>query len=249
LEATIMKRILLRAAATAALIITLGTHMPPAHASDLKSPIPDDATLAARPILNQTPVGASGTWTLEKLLSLSQAEQEALWRTLPAPSLEEMNGHYMGLGPQADNPEVQKRYAAYMFDEKSVRGAWLGKAFRPLSATMGEGYNRWRFPGGRIERNLRMATRIANSVIDGKPAYILDYPAFNQTTLVDELRKLDDGVYLGAATTAKAGGPNANGTRSRIDMFVLIGPTDEWVGAPYTRGATPLKPGTSLPEK
>jgi hypothetical protein len=180
---------------------------------------------------------------------MTQAEQEALWRTLPAPTLQEMNGHYMGLGPQADNPGVQKSYAAYMYDEKSVRGAWQGKAFRPLTATTGEGYNRWRFPGGRIERNLRMATRIAPSIIDGKPAYVLDYPAFNQTTLFDELRKLDDGVYIGAATVAQAGGPNGNGTRGRIDMFILIGPTDEWVGAPYTVGATKLKPGTSLPEK
>lgn len=209
----------------------------------------DMQALQGRPILNQTPVGSSGVWTLEKLLSLTQAEQEALWRAAPAPTLQEMNGHYMGLGPMADNPEAQKAYAAYMFDEKSVRGAWLGKAFHPLNATTGEGYNRWRFPGGRVERNLRMSTHIGKSLIDGKPAYVLDYPAFNQTTLVDELRKLDDGVYVGAATVAQAGGPNGNGTRGRIDMFFLIGPTDEWVGAPYTLGATKLKPGTTLPSK
>lgn len=205
--------------------------------------------LERRPILEQTPVGSSGQWTLEKLLSLTQAEQETMWHKLPAPTLKEMNGHYLGLGPQADDPAVQKSYAAYMYDEKSVRGAWLGKAFHPLTATTGEGYNRWRFPGGKIERNLRMATRLSPSIIDGKPAYILDYPAFNQTTLVDELRKLDDGIYLGAATTAKAGGPNAKGTRSKIDMFILIGPTDEWVGGPYTLGATALKPGANLPSK
>lgn len=220
-----------------------------ATVAQAQAPDFDFKALEGRPILNQTPVGASGVWTLEKLLSLTQREQEALWRTLPAPTLEEMNGHYMGIGPQADRPDIQKGYAAYMYDEKSVRGAWIGKAFRPLNATTGEGYNRWRFPGGRIERNLRMATRIDNSMIDGKPAYFLDYPAFNQSTLVDELRKLDDGVYLGAATIAQQGGPNGNGTRGRIDMFVLIGPTDEWVGAPYTLGPTKLKPGTSLPTK
>ena len=214
----------------------------PSKTLDLKA-------LENRPILNQTPVGSSGQWTLEKLLSLTQAEQEHLWRDMPAPTLKEMNGHYMGLGPQADDPAVQKSYADYMYNEKSVRGAWQGKAFHPLTATTGEGYNRWRFPGGRIERNLRMATRLSPSVIDGKPAYILDYPAFNTTTLVDEVRKLDDGIYLGAATTAKQGGPNGSGTRSKIDMFILIGPTDEWVGGPYTNGATPLKPGTSLPQK
>jgi hypothetical protein len=209
----------------------------------------DASKLAGRNILNQTPTGSSGVWTLEKLLALTQEEQLALWRTLPAPALTEMNGHYMGLGPQGENLAVQKSYAAFMYDEKSIRGAWQGKAFRPLTATTGEGYNRWRFPGGRIERNLRMATRIGNSIVDGKPAYILDYPAFNQTSLVDEVRKLDDGVYIGAATTAQPGGPTANGTRSKIDMFLLLGPTDEWVGAPYTVGATRLKAGTSLPTK
>jgi hypothetical protein len=213
------------------------------------APAFDFKALEGRPILDQTPVGSSGVWTLEKLLSLTQREQEQLWRQLPAPTLQEMNGHYMGLGPQADRPDVQKGYAAYMYDENSVRGAWLGKAFHPISATQGEGYNRWRFPGGRIERNLRMATRIDTSIIDGKPAYILDYPAFNQTTLVDELRKLDDGIYLGAATVAMKDGPNGGGTRGRIDMFVLIGPTDEWVGGPYTLGPTRLKPGTTLPAK
>lgn len=214
-----------------------------------QAPAFDFKALEGRPILNQTPVGASGVWTLEKLLSLTQREQETLWRQLPAPELKEMNGHYMGIGPMADKPDVQKGYAAFMYDEKSVRGAWQGKAFRPLNGATGEGYNRWRFPGGRIERNLRMATRIDNSILDGKPAYILDYPAFNQTTLVDEVRKLDDGIYLGAATVAVANGPTGAGTRGRIDMFVLIGPTDEWVGAPYTLGSTPLKPGTSLPSK
>lgn len=226
-----------------------GMGMAYAQSQPPAAPTIDAKALEGRPILNQTPVGSSGVWTLEKLLSLTQAEQERLWRQLPAPTLAEMNGHYLGIGPQADNTEVQKSYAAYMYDEKSIRGAWQGKAFRPLTATTGEGYNRWRFPGGRIERNLRMATRIANSIIDGKPAYILDYPVFNQTTLFDEVRKLDDGVYVGAATTAQAGGPNGNGTRSRIDMFILVGPTDEWVGAPYTLGATKLKPGTSLPTK
>ena len=186
----------------------------------------DFESLKGRPNLNQTPLGSSGQWSLEKLLSLTQAEGMALWATLPPVAMAEMNGHYMGLGPDAKDQEYQKRYAAFMFNEKSPRGYWLGKAFKPLTATTGEGYNRWRFPGGRIDRNLRMATRMGNSLIDGKPAYILDYSAFNpKSTLVDELRKLDDFVYLGAATVDAGGGK-----RSDPDFFILIGPTDEWVG-------------------
>lgn len=186
----------------------------------------DFESLKGRPNLSQTPLGSSGQWSLEKLLSLTQAEGIALWKTLEAVPMAEMNGHYMGLGPDAKNEQYQKGYAAFMFDEKSPRGYWLGKAFRPLTATTGEGYNRWRFTGGRIDRNLRMATRMGPSLIDNKQSYILDYSAFNpRSTLVDELRKLDDSVYLGAATTAAA-----DGKRNPPDFFILIGPTDEWVG-------------------
>ncbi|HEX3917311.1 MAG TPA: hypothetical protein VHW60_08225 [Caulobacteraceae bacterium] len=188
----------------------------------------DPAALGGRPILMQTPVGA-GKWSLEQLLSLTQEEGIALWRELPAPTLQEMNGHYMGLGPEGRDVAFQKGYANYMFNERSERGYWLGKAFRPLSATEGEGYNRWRFPGGRVERNLRMATRVQDSIIDAKPCYVLDYGAVNRgMTLYDELRRLDDGVLIGTATWQ-----TRDGGRSKLNMFVLIGPTDEWVGAPY----------------
>lgn len=191
-----------------------------------QTPAIDMESLKGRPNLDQTPLGSSGQWSLEKLLALTQAEGIALWRTLPAVPMAEMNGHYMGLGPDAKDVAYQKGYAKFMFDETSPRGYWLGKAFRPLTETTGEGYNRWRFTGGKVDRNLRMATRMGPSLIDGKPSYILDYSAFNpRSTLVDELRKLDDFVYLGAATT-DAG----NGKRNPPDFFILIGPTDEWVG-------------------
>jgi hypothetical protein len=137
-----------------------------------------------------------------------------------------MNGHYMGLGPDALNEKYQKGYAEFMFNEKSPRGYWLGKAFRPLTETTGEGYNRWRFPGGVVKRNLRMATRMGKSLVDDKMSYILDYSVFHSSmSLVDELRKLDESIYLGIATR-DAG----DGKRDNPDFFILIGPTDEWVG-------------------
>ena len=187
----------------------------------------DFEALKGRPNHHQTPLGTTGQWSLEKLLLLTQAEGLALWRRLDAVAMREMNGHYMGMGPDALNPEYQERYAEVMFNERGRLGFWLGKAFRPLTATTGEGYNRWRFPAGKIVRNLRMATRMGASLVDGKPAYLLDYSAFNpKMTLIDELRKLDDGIYLGIATRAAAGG-----TRDKPDFFILVGPTDEWVGA------------------
>ncbi len=186
----------------------------------------DFAALRGRPNLHQTPIGTSGKWSLEKLLALTQAEGIELWRGLDAVSMDEMNGHYMGMGPDALNEEYQRGYADFMFNENSRLGFWLGKAFRPLTETTGEGYNRWRFPGGKVVRNLRMATRMGNSLVDGRPAFILDYSVFNpKMTLIDELRKLDDSIYFGVATIEAE-----DGGRGKPDFFILTGPTDSWVG-------------------
>lgn len=186
----------------------------------------DFTSLHGRPNHHQTPIGSSGQWSLEKLLLLTQAEGIELWRGLDAVPMAEMNGHYMGMGPDALNEEYQRGYADVMFNENSRLGFWLGKAFRPLTETTGEGYNRWRFAGGKIVRNLRMATRMGNSLVDGRPAFILDYSAFNpKMTLIDELRKLDDSIYFGVATRAAE-----DGGRDKPDFFILTGPTDEWVG-------------------
>src|SRR5438309_2229859 len=54
---------------------------------------------------------------------------------------------------------------------------------------------------------------------------VIDYSAFDKSNSgVDELRKLDDAIYLGVLTVA-----GKNGKRSAPDLFILIGPVDEWV--------------------
>lgn len=185
----------------------------------------DFEKLQGRPNLQQTPLGSSGQWSLEKLLALTQQEGLELWRAAPPVPLKEMNGHYMGLIPNADDVEAQKRFAA-TFSERSAHGYWLGKAFRPVTDNTGEGYNRQRFPDGRITHTARMATRIGQSPVDGKPSYVIDYSVFNKgVTTLDELRKLEDFIYLGVATR-EAG----NGQRSEPLFWLLIGPTDRWVG-------------------
>lgn len=197
----------------------------PDDLSPLSPPLVDDATLTGRNILNQTRIGKTGRWTLERLLSLTQAEGIALWRTLPPVLMHEMHGHYFGAGPDGLDPAHQDAYAARMYDEESVTGYWLGKAFRPLTNRSGEGYNRWRMPNGRVLRNMRMATRVGPSLVDGKPAFILDYSAFSSSTLIDEVRKLDDFIYLAVAHTK-----TEDGGRTPPRFFFLTGPTDEWVG-------------------
>ena len=91
-----------------------------------------------------------------------------------------MNGHYLGLIPNADNIEQQSIYAKMFFNERSPNGYWLGEAFRPISDTTGEGYNRFRLLGGKIVRSYRTTTRIGPSTIDGKPSLIVAHSEFHQ---------------------------------------------------------------------
>ena len=168
----------------------------------------------------------TGEWTLERVLALSRVEIIELWKAAPAPEFTEFKGHYMGLVPNAGDEERRASTDAFMFDEHSERGYWLGKAYKPTTATTGEGYNRWRFPGGEIVRNLRFGTQLGTSLIDGKPALLMYYGAFNdESTLIDEIRQLGHDVFLGMGTTEAD-----DGSRSEPGHFVLIGPTDEWVG-------------------
>ena len=167
------------------------------------------------------------TWSVEKLLALTKDEVVALWKTLDPPDFKELDGHYMGLIPNAGDTAVQKGTGDFMYNENSDIGYWLGKAYKPTSATEGEGYNRWRKPGGKVVRNMQFATGMGKSLIDGKPSYMMYYGAYNkETTLTDELRRLDDYIYIGMGTVELP-----DGKRSDPGHFILTGPTDSWVGA------------------
>lgn len=179
------------------------------------------------------PVKAAERWTEERIMALTRAELIRLWSECPAVQLAELDGEYRGLVPNAGNEKAQKAYASVLFDDSSDLGYWLGKAFVPLGDGTGDGYNRWRRPGGKVERYMRFATRMGNSLIDGKPALMMYYGAYRHrfvppgktNTLTDEIRKLADGVYLGLATTLRK-----DGARSTPDHFVLMGPTGKYIG-------------------
>lgn len=168
----------------------------------------------------------SKNWSLERILSLNRDQIVELWKTLPPVSMAEMNGHYMGLVPNAGDKTRQASTSDFMYDENLNQGYWLGKAYKQIGPNNGEGYNRYRMPGGRVVRKLRFSTEVGPSLIDGKPSFIMHYSAYNKSTLIDELRKLDDHIYLGLGTKE-----DKDGKRGTPGHFLLVGPTDEWVGA------------------
>lgn len=171
-------------------------------------------------------------WTRERVLGLSREELIALWSAAPAVDMAELNGEYEGLVPNAGDPEAEARVAEVMYNENSAIGYWLGKAYTPLTETTGDGYNRWRRPGDKVERNIRFGTEMGPSLIDGKPALLMYYGAYvradgsqPRSDLVDEIRKLADGVYLGMGTTKES-----DGSRSQPGHFAMVGPVGPYVG-------------------
>ena len=177
---------------------------------------------------------AEDTWTEEKVLALTRDEVLELWGECPVVEMAELCGEYKGLVPNAGDEEAQKRTAEVMYNEEGPLGYWLGKAYFPLSHTKGDGYNCWRRPGGEVDRYMRFGTEIGKSLIDGKPALIMYYGAYRhkfipegkENTLVDEIRKLADGVYLGVGTSEMP-----DGTRTPPGHFALIGPTGKYLSA------------------
>ena len=172
-------------------------------------------------------------WTAEKVIELTRDEILELWGECPAVDMAELNGEYTGLIPNAGNEEAQKRTAAVMYNEEGPLGYWLGKAYTPLSKTKGDGYNMWRRPGGKVERYMRFATEMGTSLIDGKSSFMMYYGAYRhrfvpegkENALVDEIRKLADGIYLGVGTSELP-----DGSRTPPGHFALVGPINRWVG-------------------
>ena len=165
-------------------------------------------------------------YSLEQLLAMGGQEIIETWGALPAASLDELQGHFMGLVPNGDDPKRQAETGGRMYNENSVKGFWLGKAYRKTGDNEGEGYNRHRLPGGRIVHSNRFTTEIGPSLIDGKPSLLMYYGAFNKArpSFVDEIRKLDDYIYLGVGSVLSEEG------KRNLGHFALTGPTDEWVG-------------------
>ncbi|RZF55857.1 hypothetical protein EXE30_03360 [Acinetobacter halotolerans] len=139
-------------------------------------------------------------FTEEDLLLLSLHELLDLFQTLDSPSIEEMNGEY------AACLLAQPNWVADTMGQITLNNPfrrWLSKAFRPIDATTGRGYNTF-LQGHRIVQCYPMLTMIAPSRFDNQPAYQLIYRQFHSIcgsiNMVDEIRKVTPDLYLGIGT-------------------------------------------------
>ncbi len=163
-------------------------------------------------------------WTVKKLKQMSRDELLELYKTLPAPSFEEMDGEFDGHTLDTGS-ELGNQYSEWIMN-KTAMGVWKGKAYTPKTSTIGEGYNRYVIDG-KEKHHLRFGTDMSVSLFDEKPTFRMRYAAFKNLSarndLIDEIRKLDDGIYLctGAAL-------DKDGNRGRPTPFCLTGPIREY---------------------
>lgn len=138
--------------------------------------------------------------SVDDIKKLSVAELLALFATLDVPSIAEMNGEYAA--SLLRQPSVLAAVSGWATVVNPLM-PWLCKSFRPVDAETGRGYNTFNRLG-RVIQLFPMQTVIAPSRYDGKPAYTLVYRAYHSLcgdiNMVDEVRRLGDGLYLGIGT-------------------------------------------------
>jgi hypothetical protein len=168
-----------------------------------------------------------GTLTFEDLAGHDREALLDLWLTLPAPEPADMEGEFAPWVP----PYFADAFRGFLTSQG--QDDWHGKGY-----TQGEGHNIWQI-GPDVVRSLRFAWEIAASGLDGRPALVMDYPAFDNPAgalgLIDEVRSLGPGLLLGIYSTdtpVEGFTPvldPATG-RTRHEIFGLRGPTGPWVG-------------------
>ncbi len=142
----------------------------------------------------------SPVWTVNTLHQLETTGLLELFKTLSAPALREMNGEYQGHYFGADYHPVSNILWHMSANWNLISGKWQGKSFQPVSGTAGYGLNNMK-KFGMIVRRWPTRTSIGPSRFDGKDVYALDYryyySAAGMVNMQDEIRKVQDGLYLG----------------------------------------------------
>jgi hypothetical protein len=158
---------------------------------------------------------------------LSAGELLAMFRTLEAPALDEMHGEYTARLLQQQSAVFNVAGTASLYNY-IYPGHWLSKSFRPVDRERGRGCNGFRY-FGKVVTRFPMATLIAPSRFDGRPAFQLVYRAyrslFGAMHVVDEVRRLEAGRYLGMGTMGFT-----NSQRHVPLPFLLEGPVGPYPG-------------------
>ena len=191
-------------------------------------------------------------YTYEDLMKLKRKELMSLFHELDAPDMSEMRGEYRAA--LLDSGHVFNRFLSWWYlyatwgtwqhkafeplGEKHGHGyntfittetalyenyfvASIMKAVSILKALSRLDYTQ------RLARVMLNKTSMVSSVFDGRPSFQLSYRKYNTfftNTMTDEVRKVNDRLYLGIGRLTVTLG------RFNPMPFVLMGPPDPWLG-------------------
>lgn len=168
--------------------------------------------------------GAAHHAAIRMLQSRTSGELLNLFQTLAAPDFSAMKGEFRATLLDQGCPYFGAFNLTVL--NNPANGFWLAKAFTPEGPENGHGYNVF-FRKGKILRKFRMKTDLAPSRWDGKTSFRLTYRVYNSlcgwVCMEDEVRKLEDGIYLGIGVY----GP----FRKTPMPFILEGPVAGFKGA------------------
>lgn len=162
--------------------------------------------------------------TMEDVKKLGWLQVMQLFHAAIEPAFDELKGEYkaevLDVGPLAP-------VAAYISHNVFGPGKWIGKAFRPQKNNRGWGHNLFQGKNGAPARVRKMNFSISESNIDARKSIHLDYGVHNKGfigTMHDEIRKINDSLYIGLGYMKAGGGP------FNPAPFVIYGEATEWVG-------------------
>jgi hypothetical protein len=168
----------------------------------------------------------------DQVEKLSKSDIMQLFYAASAPKFAEMKGEYRAkLISTGILFPVANFYAHHLMGP----GHWEAKAFFPFESDKGWGYNLFTSGKGgetQLVRTMKMDTFVGKSRFDDKDSFHLVYKAYNtglNHTMRDEIRKINDRLYIGMGCLAWN-----MGTLNPCP-FILYGTPDQWVGPDKTK--------------
>lgn len=149
--------------------------------------------------------------SIDDLRQMSFTELDQIYRNATRPAtLADLNGPALGAMLAWRSPASGPIASLLRSCAESALFPWKGKTFAAESNEGGEGINRIDFKFTRTEW-FRFGTRFDASFLDGQPTFVLDYSRPGNPPLikdiVDEVREVAPGLYLGPAALKVNGKP------------------------------------------